>query len=128
MCKLAVHIACAISLGDLGFVLLARCKVTENVRYLAIYVALAYLVLLGIRSAKLTSYKVVFHASLAASVAFSAIHQVMGYTWFPGIVKEREFISLENFYITLISIVISTLLLFVGFALLKFVMRFFTQK
>lgn len=109
MYKIIGYFASFEILGLLGFIFASSYQEGMVTRFLPLLLALAAVAFIAYLKAKAFSYKEIAYISVAASAIFILVVQILGFTVYPGLAKDMDFLSGEN-------LVRSVVMLFIGIA------------
>lgn len=123
MLQLVSCMGCSLFVSELCFILLSKLRSTEEFRYIPLFACIVCVMFVAIKVRMSLSYVQVARISVCSSVVFVALHQFIGHVWFPGIVKDIDFLSLENAWVSLCLAMSVATLLFICFASFKIVSR-----
>lgn len=96
-------------LGFWGFIIASRYQEGMVTRYLPLLLALLAVVFVAYLKVKAFSYREIAYISVVASAIFILVVQILGFTVYPGLAKDMDFLSGEN-------LVRAGVMLFVGTA------------
>lgn len=83
-------------IGLLGFIFVSRYQVGGEYRYLVLLIALVAIIYVAYLRVGVISYKEIIYISIAVSAVFVVVVQFLGFTFYPGLVKDIDFFSVEN--------------------------------
>ena len=123
MLKLVGRLSCVMFASELCFILLSKQSITEWYRHAPIFIGAAYIVYIAIQARMSLSYAQMVSVSICSSVMFVAMHQAAGHLFFSGIVKDIDFLSLDNAWLSLCLAATVVVGLFLCFAFVKITSR-----
>jgi hypothetical protein len=119
MYKIAGYIAGLEIAGLLGFIVVSRYQEGALSRFLPFLIALVAIGYVAYSRAKGISFKEVAYVSVMASAIFVSGVQFLGFTFYPGLAKDVDFLSGENAIRTALMLFVGT----IGHTLLLAVVR-----
>ncbi|MBI5557694.1 MAG: hypothetical protein HY885_08660 [Deltaproteobacteria bacterium] len=105
--------------GLLGFIVVSQHQEVVSFRYLPLLVVLVAIGAIAYFKARFLSYKEIAYVSVVASAIFILVEQLLGFTVYPGLVKDAVFLSGDYVAHILVMLLIGT----VGHFLLLFLAR-----
>jgi hypothetical protein len=96
MLKLAVAIGLAEILGLIGFIVASSRLGQSLFRYSPFLVMLIIVCVIAYYKTRHLTAKQIFISSIASALIFSVLYDIIGFSIFPGIVKDIVFFSLKN--------------------------------
>lgn len=128
MLKLITQIAGTLFGSELVFILLASHKATQWLKYWVFIGGIVYLYYVASKATRGASYVTLFFVSITSSVVFVSLHELIGFVWFDGIVKDLVFLSMDNLEICMDIFMWVALVVFVGLMLVKLAQKQFDDK
>ena len=83
--------------GLFGFIIVSRHQEGMIIRFLPLLFAFMAVAFVAYLKAKAFSYKEIAYISAAASTGFILVDQLLGFMIYPGLAKDMDFLSEENF-------------------------------
>jgi MFS family permease len=96
MMRLAGYFAALEITSFLGFIVLSSHQSTASWRLLPFLIAVIVIVYIAFSKARRLSINEINYVSIISPVIFITVDQILGFTLYPGLVKDIEFFSREN--------------------------------
>lgn len=109
--------------GFLGFIILSGSQQWDSIRYFPIYFSIMLVVYVSLLEVGRINFNNLIYCSFILSIIFLVFDQVLGFYFYPGLEKDVDFISLDNFYRSALLLTIIVTLHLLLFYLLNFIMR-----
>lgn len=111
-------------IGLLGFIFASRYQMGGEYRYFVLLIALVAIIYVAYLRVGVISYKEIIYISIAVPAVFVIAVQFLGFTYYPGLVKDIDFFSVENTTRMGLIMIVGT----VGHFLLFILVRKFHKK
>ena len=95
MYKIIGYFASFEILGFWGFTIVSRYQEGMMIRFLPLLLAVVAILFITFLKAKPFSYRKIAYISVAASALFAAMHLLLGFTLYPGLIKGTAFLSMK---------------------------------
>lgn len=95
-------------LGFWGFIIVSRYQEGMMIRFLPLLLAVVAVAFITFLKAKAFSYREIAYISVAASALFAAMHLLLGFTLYPGLVKGTAFLSMKTLTGSIVMLSIGT--------------------
>lgn len=95
-------------LGFWGFIIASRYQEGMMTRYLPLLLALLAVVFVAYLKTKALPYKEIAYISVVASAVFVLVYLLFGFTLYPGLVKDTDFLSIKMLTGTIVMFTIGT--------------------
>lgn len=96
MGKIVSYILLAEVIGLIGFIFAAQYQEVAQYRYLVLLIALVAVIYVAYLRVGVISYKNIIFIAITVSAVFVIAVQFLGFTLYPGLVKDIDFLSMEN--------------------------------
>lgn len=96
MLRLGIYFAALEVLGLLGFITIASIQASALLKSLPLIIILISVGYFAARTTKIFSIRQLFGIAAIASIIFTVSVQFLGFLFYPGLIKDINFLSLEN--------------------------------
>ena len=108
MYRIIGHIGVFEVLGFWGFIIASRYQEGMMTRYLPLLLALLAVLFVAYLKTKALPYKEIAYISVVASAVFVLVYLLLGFTLYPGLVKDTDFLSIKMLTGTIVMLTIGT--------------------